>query len=53
MASGLTASAWGNGKIAAIAAQHRKLEEGDEECMICRSDEIPASISIQPCGHLM
>jgi hypothetical protein len=48
-----TASVWGNGKAALIAASHRKLEAGDEECMICRSDDVPASVSLLPCKHLV
>ena len=51
MASAHTASVWGNGKAAHLASQHRKLEEGDEECMICRSDERPASVALMPCKH--
>ncbi|KAG1680793.1 hypothetical protein FOA52_008126 [Chlamydomonas sp. UWO 241] len=27
------------------------LREGEEECMICRSDVLPASVSLLPCKH--
>jgi len=43
--------AWGgNVRIAHLASQHRRLEEGDDECMICCGG-VPASIGLLPCKH--
>lgn len=46
----MTASVWGQGRAALQLSQRRGLQPGEEECMICR-DEVPASVSFQPCGH--
>ncbi|GAX82324.1 hypothetical protein CEUSTIGMA_g9753.t1 [Chlamydomonas eustigma] len=48
-----TASVWGNGNLALVAAKERKLIEGDEECVICRNDDIPATVALQPCRHVV
>ena len=52
MASANMASVWGNGKASLLAAINRKLEEGEEECMICR-DDVPASVKFSPCNHVV
>ncbi|KAG2448805.1 hypothetical protein HYH02_006156 [Chlamydomonas schloesseri] len=45
-----TATVWGNGKAAIIAASNRKIRPGEEECFICK-DDVPASVALRPCGH--
>jgi hypothetical protein len=52
MSTAVTASVWGQGlaaiKLSALAS--RGMQEGDEECHICR-DDIPATIAFVPCKH--
>ncbi|GIL45827.1 hypothetical protein Vafri_2965 [Volvox africanus] len=47
-----TATVWGQGKAAILAATNRKIQPGEEECHICK-DDVPASVTLRPCGHMV
>ncbi|GLI63988.1 hypothetical protein VaNZ11_007100 [Volvox africanus] len=47
-----TATVWGQGKAAILAATNKKIQPGEEECHICK-DDVPASVTLRPCGHMV
>ena len=48
--SAWTATVWGGAQKAMLASTARKLQPGEDECMICR-DDVPASVKFISCGH--
>ncbi|KAL6753396.1 hypothetical protein V8C86DRAFT_2727495 [Haematococcus lacustris] len=48
MSTAWTSSVWGQGRRAISVT--RKLQQGEDECFVCR-DDVPASVGLRPCGH--